>query len=150
MSNHIEWVEATYPPTAYLPAELTDLADDGNPDGDMGLRLGESDGAMLYGTVHEIVVWLEWAVREVERIRKLEVAEKNRIVRHLIADGLSRDDEGEFDRKVSLVHNLLMPEERNPEYQYGIAKFIFEDTTWLDRTVGVEDVYWHIWQEETP
>jgi len=149
MTDHIEWIEATYPPLAYTARELEDLADDGNPDGDMGLRLGESDGAMLYGTVHEMVAWLERAVLEVERIRKLEVAEKNRITRHIIAEGLSRDDEGEFDRKVQLVHNLLVPQERNPEYQMGIAKFIYEDTQWRSAEVDFEHVYWHIW-EETP
>ena len=150
MSDHIEWVSAQERPMAYLPSELADLAPDGNPQGEMGLRLGQSDGAMLCGSTHEMAVWLEQAVLEVERIRKLEAAEKNRIVRHLIADGLSRDDEGEFDRKVNLVHNLLVPEERNPEYQYGIAKFIYEDTAWRSAEVDIADVYWHIWEEETP
>jgi hypothetical protein len=76
MSIHIEWVHAHNPaPRLLTPAEVTELAPDGNPDKDWGLSVSDTngDGAMLFGTLFDIEQWLKLAQHATRRpTRKAE------------------------------------------------------------------------------
>jgi len=66
MSTHLEWVHAGYTRPALMNAEdLGEYADDGNEAGDVGLYLGDSDGAVLYGTPDQLRVYLTLALARV-------------------------------------------------------------------------------------
>ena len=68
MSMHLEWVHAGKTrPYLMEKADIAEWADDGNEAGDVGLYLGDSDGAVLYGTPDQLRVYLTWALSRVNK-----------------------------------------------------------------------------------
>lgn len=156
MSDHIEWVSATERPVGYTAADLEEVSPDGNPLNEIGLRMGQSDGAMLCGSVRELANWLELAVLEVERIRGIEAAEKMAAATATIHSALSRDDEtelgSEFEDKVSIIRSLNAgclpgdndgkPEPLNYEYCRGQVELLMDTTAWRSEYRPEKETVW--------
>lgn len=169
--EHIEWVHAKERPYGYTAADLAELDEDGNQYGHIGLRLGGSDGAMLYGTMRELLDWFEIAVTELRRVHGIELVRKRDAAEANIRNGLSRDDQygeaGEggggswFEDKVEIIRSLnedslpeahdCNPDAPNYEYRRGMVELLMDTTAWQsDLRPEKEEVYLHIFGEEMP
>ncbi len=166
MTDHIEWVEAKVRPLAYTSLELMEISADDGDYKHVGLRLGQSDGAMLYGTMTEMIDWLEAAVLEVKRVQGVEKALHNQWVTEAINLALSRDDvqghgKSEFEERVEVIRQLNSDsmgdppynDEPNYDYRRGQIEFLMQTTAWYNRqhvAVSAEDVYFYVFNEEMP
>ena len=63
MSQRYEWAQPSEGPRLIEPNEVTELADDGNPDGYTGLAWG---GCMVYGTPDELRATLRAALEHLD------------------------------------------------------------------------------------
>jgi hypothetical protein len=153
MTDHIEWVSAEEPPQGYTSADLRELAEDGNPQNEIGLRMGLNDGAMLIGTTRQMVDWLEKAVLEVKRICGIEMAERIALAENNIDLGLSRDDENEFGSefkdRVGIIRNLNGVLS-TADYRLGQVDMLMETTAWNEMRPDRGDVYLYVFSEELP
>jgi len=67
MSTHLEWIHAGLTlPSLMNEADVEEYADDGNDAMEVGVHLGDTDGAVLYGTPSQIHDYLIRAMHLVE------------------------------------------------------------------------------------
>jgi len=161
MANNIEWHSAKERPYGHTAKELAEVSHDGdNEEAYIGIGSGDT---MLYGTVHEIVTWLEAAAREVERVHAIEIVRKRQAAEANIRNGLSRDDETDFgsifEDKVQVIRNLNVdslpdahdgkPDPLNYEYCRGQVELLMDTTDWLaDLRPEKEEVFLYIFGQE--
>lgn len=159
MSSHIEWVAASDGgPIFHYASNLKDIAPDGNPQGHVALWIGDEDGAMLYGTVRDLVDWLGKAVERVQTAHKSIQHQRWLGVEQTIKAALSRDDQNEFgshfEDGVQVIRNLNSgvfddDDEVNQEYARGQVEFLMDTTDWLnDMRPEKEDVFYYIFKQD--
>lgn len=161
MANNLEWHSATERPHGYTPAELAELAHDGdNDEGYIGIGSGDT---VLYGTVKEIIGWFEQALVEVKRVHALEIVRKRAAATANIHNGLSRDDKtewgSEFEDKVNIIRHLNVdsiasddrpkPDPLNYEYCRGQIELLMDTTAWQsDLRPEKEEVWLYVFGSE--
>jgi len=159
MGSRIEWVLANQAAPIWHTAEsIENLAPDGNAANHIGLWVGDEDGVMLYGTLSEMVTWLEQAVNGAKDAERYIHEARLREVTAIIKGALSRDDETDFgsifEDKVQVIRNLNVDaverrDDLNYEYARGQVELVMDTTDWLhDQRPEKEDVFYYIFHRE--
>lgn len=159
MSSHIEWVAAADGgPIFHHAASIANLAPDGNRGNHVGLWIGDEDGAMLYGTVRDLVTWLGLAVERVQTAHRSIQHQRWVNTERDIKAALSRDDETDFgsifEDKVQVIRNLNSGvfddgDDVNQEYARGQVELLMDTTDWMsEMRPEKEDVFFYIFKQD--